>query len=88
MFDCEEFEQVKKSVINYVKKSIERVPDSYPVNLYANLINEIEASILEEIMGLVRYNIGTTAAIYGCTRGTMHRKLKRLFGYKYVGDKK
>jgi DNA-binding protein Fis len=83
---CEELTAIKQAVKNYCHKMFDETEEFYPVHMWRNLINEIESDILEEIMGLLQYNIGATAAVYGCSRGAMHRKLKRLFGYKYVTD--
>ncbi len=62
-------------IANMLQTYFENVGNQLPDNLYALIMTEMEAPLLEAIMKHTRYNQSKAAKILGINRGTFRKKL-------------
>lgn len=62
-------------IANMLQTYFENVGNQLPDNLYALIMTEMEAPLLEAVMKYTRYNQSKAAKILGINRGTFRKKL-------------
>ena len=55
--------------------------------VYANIMREVERTVLEEALKQNQYNHSKTARVLGISRGTVQYKLKEYFNNQYVKER-
>jgi len=68
---------LRTSVRNALRDYLDNVDSELVTDLYALVLSEVEAPMLEVVMEKVRYNQSKAARLLGLNRGTLRTKLKQ-----------
>ncbi len=68
---------LRTSVRNALRDYLDNVDSELVTDLYALVLSEVEAPMLEVVMEKVRYNQSKAAKVLGLNRGTLRTKLKQ-----------
>lgn len=67
---------LRDCVITALDNYFSQLGDQEPSNLYDLVVREVEAPLLEKVMGYTRGNQTRAAILLGISRGTLRKKLK------------
>lgn len=65
-------DSVRQSLENY----LDHLKGQSPNNLYELILSEVEAPLMEAVMGYTKNNQSRAAIVLGLSRGTLRKKLK------------
>ena len=68
---------LRVSVRNALRDYLENVDSALVTDVYALVLSEVEAPMLEAVMEKVRFNQSKAARMLGLNRGTLRTKLKQ-----------
>ena len=66
---------LKSFVQDEVKKYLDQLADQLPSDLYAMVLSQVEAPLLQQVMAYCRENQTQAARILGISRTTLKKKL-------------